>query len=210
MLNKVFTLIKSSSSKEKNVKINRLAYVTNSTFEGNNFIDRFCKVRNSTIGKYSYIGFGSDFNNVKIGNYCSISSDVKMGLGKHPVDFFSSSPVFYSNNNPFGSKEVYLNFDESPKKTVVGHDVWIGANAIVLDGVQIGTGAIIATGAVVTKDVAPYEIVGGIPAKAIKKRFDNATIQQLLESKWWLMEPKELKANNFSLKNLELQQNRKR
>lgn len=169
MLNKVFALIKSSSSKEKNVKINRLAYVTNSTFEGNNYVDRFCKVRNSTIGKYSYIGFGSDFNNVKIGNYCSISSDVKMGLGKHPVNFFSSSPVFYSNNNPFGLKEAFLKFDESPKKIVVGHDVWIGASAIVLDGVQIGTGAIIATGAVVTKDVAPYEIVGGIPAKAIKK-----------------------------------------
>lgn len=94
MINKLLGLLKSSSSKEKNIRVNRLAYIRNSTFEGNNYIDRFCKIRNSSIGKYSYIGFGSDFNNVDIGNYCSISSDVKMGLGKHPVDYFSSSPVF--------------------------------------------------------------------------------------------------------------------
>lgn len=205
MIKKVFALLKSSSSNEKNIRVNRLSFVTNSTFQGNNFVDRFCKVRNSTIGKYSYIGFGSDFNNVKIGNYCSISSDVKIGLGKHPIDFFSSSPVFYSNNNPFGVKETYFSYDDKPKKTVIGHDVWIGANVVILDGVEIETGAIIAAGAVVTKNVAPYEIVGGVPAKVIKKRFDNETIQQLMASKWWLMEPKELKEKNFSLNKLKFQ-----
>ncbi|BGE81398.1 CatB-related O-acetyltransferase [Staphylococcus petrasii] len=204
MINKLLGLLKSSSSKEKNIRVNRLAYIRNSTFEGNNYIDRFCKIRNSSIGKYSYIGFGSDFNNVDIGNYCSISSDVKMGLGKHPVDYFSSSPVFYSNNNPFGTKEAYLKFDENPKKTIIEHDVWIGANVIILDGVRIGTGAIVATGSVVTKDIAPYEVVGGVPAKKIKKRFDEDTIAQLLESKWWTMDPKTLKNKNFTLNNLKV------
>ncbi|ADC86478.1 MULTISPECIES: CatB-related O-acetyltransferase [Staphylococcus] len=204
MINKLMGLLKSSSSKEKNVKINRLAYVTNSTFKGNNYVDRFCKIRNSTIGKYSYIGFGSDFNHVEIGNYCSISSDVKMGLGKHPLEFFSSSPIFYSNNNPFGIKEAYFKFDDSPNKTIVGHDVWIGANVIVLDGIQIGNGAVIAAGAIVTRNVEPYEIVGGVPAKTIKKRFDDETINKLLESKWWLMSPNELKSKNFSLTNLKV------
>ncbi|MBI5972997.1 CatB-related O-acetyltransferase [Staphylococcus caledonicus] len=202
MIKKVLSLLKSVSSKEKNIKANRLAYIKNSTFEGNNYIDRFCKIRNSSIGRYSYIGFGSDFNNVEVGNYCSISSDVKIGLGKHPVDYFSSSPVFYSNNNPFGTKEAYLTFDENPKRTIIGHDVWIGANVIILDGVEIGTGAIIATGSVVTKNVPPYQIVGGVPAKLIRKRFDETTIRLLLDSKWWTMEPKKLKAKNFNLNNL--------
>lgn len=202
MIKQLTGLLKSSSSKEKNVRVNKLAYIKNSTFKGNNYVDRFCKIRNSTIGEYSYIGFSSDFNNVEIGNYCSISSDVKIGLGKHPVDHFSSSPVFYSNNNPFGIREAYSSFDENSKKTLIGHDVWVGANVIIMDGVEIGTGAIIAAGAVVTKNVSPYEIVGGVPAKTIKKRFDETTISQLLSSKWWEMSPKALKSKNFSLNNL--------
>lgn len=204
MIKKLTSLLKSSSSKEKNIRVNKLAYIKNSTFEGNNYVDRFCKIRNASVGKYSYIGFGSDFNNVEIGNYCSISSDVKIGLGKHPIDHFSSSPVFYSNNNPFGIKEAYSSFDENPKKTIIEHDVWIGANVIIMDGVKIETGAVIAAGAVVTKNVSAYEIVGGVPAKTIKKRFDESTISELLNSKWWEMSPKTLKSKNFSLNNLKV------
>lgn len=204
MIKKLTSLLKSSSSKEKNIRVNKLAYIKNSTFEGNNYVDRFCKIRNTSVGKYSYIGFGSDFNNVEIGNYCSISSDVKIGLGKHPIDHFSSSPVFYSNNNPFGIKEAYSSFDENPKKTIIEHDVWIGANVIIMDGVKIETGAVIAAGAVVTKNVSAYEIVGGVPAKTIKKRFDESTISELLNSKWWEMSPKTLKSKNFSLNNLKV------
>lgn len=204
MIKKLTSLLKSSSSKEKNIRVNKLAYIKNSTFEGNNYVDRFCKIRNTSVGKYSYIGFGSDFNNVEIGNYCSISSDVKIGLGKHPIDHFSSSPVFYSNNNSFGIKEAYSSFDENPKKTIIEHDVWIGANVIIMDGVKIETGAVIAAGAVVAKNVSAYEIVGGVPAKTIKKRFDESTISELLNSKWWEMSPKTLKSKNFSLNNLKV------
>ncbi|MCD8903873.1 CatB-related O-acetyltransferase [Staphylococcus chromogenes] len=199
IVSKLLKIVKNQSSKEKNVKINRFAYVHNSTFEGNNYIDRFCKIRNCHFGQYSYVGFQSDFNQVEVGNYCSISSNVKMGLGKHPTHLFSSSPVFYSNQNPFGVKSAYLEFDDQPKPTKIKNDVWIGANVIIKDGVTIGDGAIVASGAVVTKDVEPYTIVGGVPAKPMKKRFDDETIHKLQESQWWLKTPEELKKERFSV-----------
>lgn len=76
-------------------------------------------------------------------------------------------------------------FDESSKKTIIGNDVWIGARAIILSGVKIGDGAIIAAGAVVTKDVEPYTIAGGVPAKPIRKRFTDEQIDALINLKWW-------------------------
>lgn len=199
IVSKLLKIVKNPSSKEKNVKINRLAYVHNSTFEGNNYIDRFCKIRNCHFGQYSYVGFQSDFNQVEVGNYCSISSNVKMGLGKHPTHLFSSSSVFYSNQNPFGIKSAYLEFDDQPQSTKIKNDVWIGANVIIKDGVTIGNGAIVASGAVVTKDVEPYTIVGGVPAKPLKKRFDDETIHKLQKSQWWLKTPEELKKERFSV-----------
>ncbi|MBE7599958.1 antibiotic acetyltransferase [Staphylococcus aureus] len=174
-IEKIIGLLKNQSSKESNVKIHRLAYITNSKFDGNNYIDRWCKIRNSHIGEYSYIGFGSDFNNVEVGRYCSISSDVKIGLGKHPTHFFSSSPIFYSNNNPFNIKQKFIDFNDQPSRTTIKND------------------AVIAAGSVVTKNVGAYEVVGGVPAKVIKKRFDNKTIEKLLESKWWEKTPDKLK-----------------
>nr|WP_241961386.1 CatB-related O-acetyltransferase [Staphylococcus hyicus] len=199
MISKVLKRFKNQSSKEKNIKINRLAYVHNSSFEGHNYIDRLCKIRNCHFGKYSYVGFESDFNQVEIGNYCSISSDVKIGLGKHPTHLFSSSPVFYSNQNPFGLKSAYLKFDDQPQRTIIKNDVWIGANVVVKDGVTIGDGAVIATGAVVTKDVEPYTIVGGVPAQFMKKRFDDETIKKLQESQWWLKSHTELESVHFTV-----------
>lgn len=198
-LTKVLKLFKNQSSKEKNIKINRLSYIHNSTFEGHNYIDRLCKIRNCHFGKYSYVGFESDFNQVEIGNYCSISSNVKIGLGKHPTHLFSSSPVFYSNQNPFGLTSAYLKFDDQPQRTIIKNDVWIGANVVVKDGVTIGDGAVIATGAVVTKDVEPYTIVGGVPAQFMKKRFDDETIKKLQESQWWLKSHTELESMHFTV-----------
>jgi acetyltransferase-like isoleucine patch superfamily enzyme len=121
---------------------------------------------------------------------------VKIGLGAHPTDRVSTSPIFYSNKNPFrinltlGQQE----FNEY-KNVKIENDVWIGANVIILGGVKISNGAIIAAGSVVTKDVNPYEIVGGVPAKLIKKRFDNNTIEILCNSKWWEEELDLIKVN---------------
>lgn len=87
-----------------NVKIYCLVYIINLKFDGNNYIDRWCKIRNFYIGEYSYIGFGSDFNNVEVGRYCLIFLDVKIGLGKYFIYFFSLLLIFYFNNNLFNIK----------------------------------------------------------------------------------------------------------
>ena len=143
---------------------------------------------NSNIGDYSYIGAKTFIDNVRIGKFCSIAPDVRIGLGKHPTrKFISTYPAFYSSDNGGCAKKIRNDraFDDTPPETRIGHDVWIGANAIIPGGVVIGTGAVIAAGAVVIKDVEPYSIVGGNPAGLIRHRFTDIEREQLLNSEWW-------------------------
>jgi acetyltransferase-like isoleucine patch superfamily enzyme len=141
-----------------------------------------------TIFDFSYISNGSTLSNVEIGKFCSIGPNIQIGLGPHPSRIFVSTyPAFYSANNE-GCRLKFRNnkiFDDLIPKTCIGNDVWIGANAIIPGGIQIGTGAIVAAGAVVVKDVPPYAIVGGSPAKIIRYRFTEEQIKSLLESAWW-------------------------
>ena len=144
-----------------------------------------CTINNSIIKKYSYIGKRSIVQNATIGSFCSIANDVFIGLGTHPTDYFTTSPLFYRVNNTFNLKLVKKDLDfEEYSPIVIQDDVWIGARAIILDGVTIGQGAIVAANSVVTKDVPPYAIVGGIPAKVLKYRFEEEHIQYLLETGW--------------------------
>lgn len=145
------------------------------------------------IGKNSYIGKNSVID-AYIGNYCSIGSNVLIITANHPISFVSTSPVFYSTRKQTGFTFVEKSlFDElntcsyEGKKygIIIGNDVWIGDNVMIRGGVTIGDGAIIAMGSVVTKDVQPYSIVGGVPAKLIKFRFNNETIDKLLKISWW-------------------------
>ena len=140
------------------------------------------------IADYSYISNNSVINNVEIGKFCSISSNVQIGLGPHPSRIFVSTyPAFYSNENPgcpIAFRESKI-FDDAAPRSILGNDIWIGANVIIPGGIRVGTGAIVAAGAVVVKDVPPYAIVGGNPAKIIRYRFTEDQIQLLLESKWW-------------------------
>ena len=123
--------------------------------------------------------------NVDVGRYCSIAYGVNIGMFEHPVNWLSTSTRQYLPGLVRGSRPVHLrSFDPSPR-TVIGNDVWIGVGSTLIDGVKIGDGAIIAAGAVVTKDVPPYAIVGGVPAKIIRYRFDEETIRELLNLKWW-------------------------
>ncbi len=143
------------------------------------------RIGNSSIGSYSYVQKNSNIFNSEIGKFCSIAAGVSIGLGLHEINRVSTHPVFFSKDTPlpkvFANENLYKDF----KRSIIENDVWIGEGAIVLDGISIGTGAVIAAGAVVTKDVMPYCIVGGVPAKIIKKRFDDKTINSLIESQWW-------------------------
>lgn len=140
---------------------------------------------NSTLGDHTYVQKGSTICNAKIGKFCSIAANVTIGPGIHKIDAVSTHPAFYLKDTPllkvFVKDDLFIPF----KLTTVGHDVWIGVNAVLIDGVTIGTGAIIASGAVVTKDVPPYAIFGGIPAKLIRYRFSEQIRSKLLESEWW-------------------------
>ena len=159
---------------------------------------------NTTVDSYSYFGSNCKVHNVSIGKFCSIGSDVKIGLSNHPTKrFVSTSPYFYLPK--LNNIETFVNnqFYDPRKPIIIGNDVWIGSNVLINDGVTIGDGSVIAAGAVVTKDVEPYSIVGGVPAKEIKKRFTTAQIDKLLLLKWWDKDIKWIKSNVLKFHNIE-------
>jgi virginiamycin A acetyltransferase len=136
--------------------------------------------KHSTVGINTFIGKGCAITKSDIGNYCSIAPNVLIGMGEHDIYKFSTSTVFSVNA-----------YEELTKdECEIGHDVWIGANAQVLRGVKISNGAVIGAGAVVTKDVPPYAIVVGVPAKIIKYRFNEDKINKLLCTKYFMYHKK--------------------
>jgi len=158
----------------------------------NSHILSHCIINGSKIGNYSYISQRSLIQNTTIGNYCCISHEVICGLGRHPLEMFSVSPLFYRNKNTFGLQIVEDRTDFHDYLPIeIGNDIWIGARAIILDGVIIGDGAVIACGSVVTKDVPPYAIVAGVPAKVIKFRASDVLAEQWIQSEWWKLNPQE-------------------
>jgi acetyltransferase-like isoleucine patch superfamily enzyme len=166
----------------------------NTIFGNYNYIGGNCSLTNVTIGDYSYINSNSKIRDTKIGKFCSIASNVKIVLGSHPTHLVSLHPAFYTNNKAFRTFADKTYFQEY-YPVEIGNDVWIGENTIIPGGIKIGDGAIIATGSVVTKDVAPYTVVGGVPAKLIKSRFNEEQVKILLNTKWWDKEESWLKKN---------------
>ena len=150
-----------------------------------NVIFQNTTIYNSVLGSHTYVQKNSGILNSKIGKFCSIASHVSVGLGRHPIEQVSTHPAFYSSTQPiaktFSGTDIYDPF--SP--IVIGNDVWIGRGAIVMEGVMIGNGAVVAANAVVTKDVPAYSIVGGVPAKVMRYRFDEDTVRALEALKWW-------------------------
>jgi len=165
------------------------------SFSSHNRIYRRTYLRNVSLGRMTYVAEVSRIGFADIGAFSSIGPNVLLGgLGSHPVDRLSTHPAFYSSRLQAGDTFSQSDMIEELPRTKVGNDVWIGAGSIVLDGVSIGDGAIIAAGAVVNKDVPPYAIVGGVPARIIRYRFDEETIDALLEWRWWELDNNQLQA----------------
>lgn len=173
-----------SVHKQKNLIVGLGSNFNQVAFGKNVYIGDNCHCMNSIIGDHSYLNSSTNLVNVTIGKFCSIATNVKIGMGSHPTHLVSTHPAFYSNNKAFETFSDNMQYDEY-KNTIIGNDVWIGDDVTIVGGIVIGDGSIIATGAVVTKDIPPYAIYGGVPAKLIKFRFDQLTIEQLLKIKWW-------------------------
>lgn len=180
-------------------------------FEGNNYVGHLSHLYDCRVGRMSYFGSNCTFVSTNVGRFCSIAADVKIVAGEHPTHtWISTHPVFYAANCVTGISftdenkfsEIKYADSEHRRVVIIGNDVWVGFGARILNGVHIGDGAIIATGAIVTKDVEPYSIVGGVPAKKIGQRFNDEEISFLLENKWWEKEFDWIRKNAFSFTDL--------
>jgi acetyltransferase-like isoleucine patch superfamily enzyme len=141
-----------------------------------------------------------------VGSFCSIGPGTTIGgLGAHPLNMISTNPVFYSTLRQCGMTFSDADYFTEMKSVVLGNDVWVGANALILGGVTVGHGAVIAAGAVVTKDVPDYSVVGGVPAKVIKYRFTAEEIALLLKLQWWALPDSVLSANAQLFRNGDVQ-----
>lgn len=159
---------------------------SNSTVSSKSYLAQGVKVCNSSIGDYSRVRQLTTIHDCSIGKYTCISKNVRIGLGGHPLNLMSINSVFYSHqkNELRGDWVRKIEFSEH-SETEIGNDVWIGESVTIVGGVKIGDGAVIGTKALVTKDIPPYAVVGGVPAKIIKYRFKPETIEKLLDIKWW-------------------------
>lgn len=175
--------------------------ITQSRIHPTSFIGNGCNIVRLTMDKYSYIGHDSQIDTTKIGAFCSISDHVYIGGGEHPLGWLTTSPAFHEKKHGPRKLPRLANHQLDPiKETIIGNDVWIGHAASIKQGIKVGDGAVIAMGAIVTKDVPPYAIVAGAPAKVIRYRFDEETIVALLTSKWWSLSDDMLKELSGKIK----------
>ncbi|CAM2918548.1 CatB-related O-acetyltransferase [Flavobacterium frigoris] len=161
----------------------------NVIFEGRNIVPDRCNFSGIIkIGYATTLGYNNLLGgDITIGKYCQLGADVALHATNHPISFMST----YINSNLFDGELKQL---KENNKIVIGNDVWIGHGVIIVGNVTVGNGAILAAGAVVTKDVLPYSVVAGVPARDIRKRFSDAIITEIEALNWWDKSEKELAA----------------
>lgn len=176
----------------RNLEISKSVIMSGNCFLGHNVtLNERVIFSNSLIGDFSYINYNTIVNVATIGRFCSIGPNCVIGLGNHPTKkIVSTSPYIYAKS-AFLDKGYYD--EHSP--VIIGNDVWVGANVTILNGVQIGDGAIIAANSVVRGYVPPYTIYGGCPARLIRKRFTGDEIDFLLKLEWWNKDDAWIKKN---------------
>lgn len=155
----------------------------------------------TSFGDYSYTDGDANIIYTTIGKFCSIASHVRINPGNHPMDRITQHHMTYRRirYRLAGTDDERVFQWRRSRPVTIGHDVWIGHAATVMAGVTIGTGAVIGAGAVVTKDVAPYTIVVGVPARPLRKRFSEKMIAAITESRWWDWDRQTLEQNYQAL-----------
>jgi phosphonate metabolism protein (transferase hexapeptide repeat family) len=178
--------------------------VKNATFGYANEIGDRCKLQNVSLGDYSYICDDSDVINTTIGKFCSIAAHTRINPGNHPMHKAALHHFTYRSKQ-FGfsdNDDADLFSWRAEKPVIIGHDVWLGHGAVITAGVTIGNGAAIGANAVVTKDVAPFEVVGGVPSNHIRYRFSEAVRDGLESIAWWHWEYQQLKERLYDFRTL--------
>ena len=170
-----------------NSNISCLAFVSsNNDLDKKAVIYRGVKIKGSKVGAYSYISPNTEVENAEIGKFCSIADHCRIGMGTHNINQISTSPIFTQKVNGTKTQWINENVHDSPLlKVKLGNDVWVGSRAMILGGVTVSDGAVIGAGAIVTKNVPAYAVVGGVPAKIIKYRFSEKLIEKLIQLEWW-------------------------
>ncbi len=162
----------------KALKKLRLKAVKDSKIDKTAHVASGCHIYKSSIGKYTSLSYDCQLIHCRIGAFCSLASGIIIGGASHPMDWISTSQVFISEPGSIRKKFNPHNY-ESYKDTIIGNDVWIGDRVLIKAGVNIGDGAVIGMGSVVTKNIGAYEIWAGNPARFIRKRFDDSVIAEL-------------------------------
>lgn len=186
----------------KAIKKSQLAAIIGSQVHATSKVEPGSQFYRSTMDKHSFCGYDCDIAHADIGRFVSIANDVVIGGGRHPMEWVGMSPVFYAGRDSVKAKFSEFPRDP-PKRVTIGHDVWIGRNVIVLPGVGIGHGAVIGAGSVVTRDVEPYAIVAGNPARLIRHRFAPDVVARLLRAAWWDLAERDLARHAIDIRDVE-------